>query len=142
MSARSRRAESSVPKVADGVGKVVSPTNGAQRSYAVPTGPRDALGTPISARMVLDLPPEVLEAVAERAAVLVAQGVGAAPEPWIGVDEAADYLCCPKSRVYRLVSRSKGHRESNPIPFAKDGSRVLFRRSELDRWIERGGASS
>jgi excisionase family DNA binding protein len=53
---------------------------------------------------------------------------------WIGVDQAARHLACPKSRLYSLVSARR-------IPFNKDGSRVLFRRNELDEWVRAGGAT-
>ncbi len=51
---------------------------------------------------------------------------------WLTVGETAEYLRCPKSRVYSLVSARR-------IPFVKDGSRTLFRRSELDAWLRAGG---
>ena len=45
----------------------------------------------------------------------------AQPDGWLTVAEAAEYLRCPKSRVYSLVSAKR-------IPFAKDYvmSKVLF----------------
>jgi excisionase family DNA binding protein len=90
---------------------------------------------PISARLAFDLPSDVLNQIAERAARLIAQGKAGAPEPWIGVDQAAEHLACPKSRVYRLVSR-------RAIPFEKDGARLLFKRSVLDAWVSAGGAEA
>jgi excisionase family DNA binding protein len=72
--------------------------------------------------------------VAERAADLVAERIDAAVEPegWVGVDVAAKDLACPKSRVYALAS-------AGCIPHAKDGSRLLFKRSQLDTWVQAGG---
>jgi excisionase family DNA binding protein len=84
------------------------------------------------------LPPEFVEAVAQRAADLLADRMSPPVEPWIGVDEAAEHLACPVSRIYRLVSLAKG-RQANPVPYCKDGQRLLFRRSELDAWAGRGG---
>jgi excisionase family DNA binding protein len=52
---------------------------------------------------------------------------------WLAVDAAAAHLACPKSRLYALVSAGR-------IPFHKDGSRLLFRRDELDAWVRNGGA--
>jgi excisionase family DNA binding protein len=46
---------------------------------------------------------------------------------------ASEFLACPSSRVYSLVSARR-------IPHHRDGSRLLFRRSELDEWVQRGGA--
>lgn len=50
------------------------------------------------------------------------------PEAWVGVQEAAAYLNCHRQRIYNLVS-------DRTIPFRKDGSRLLFRLSELDDWL-------
>lgn len=82
--------------------------------------------------LAIPLPPELVEAVAARAAELVAERLEPAPEPYLDVDGAAAYLACPKSRVYALASAGR-------IPVRRDGSRLLFRASELDAWLERGG---
>jgi excisionase family DNA binding protein len=74
------------------------------------------------------LPEELVERIARKAAALVERE----PEAWVGVPEAAAHLNAPKSRVYALV-------ESGRLPHEKDGTRLLFRRSELDRWLENGG---
>jgi excisionase family DNA binding protein len=44
---------------------------------------------------------------------------------WLNVNAAAAHLACPASRLYALVSARR-------IPFAKDGSRLLFDRGQLD----------
>jgi excisionase family DNA binding protein len=77
------------------------------------------------------VPDELVEAVAHRAAELLAGRLP--PDPWLDVAGAAEYLACPPSRIYALVSACR-------IPVHRDGSRLLFRRSELDLWVERGGA--
>jgi len=51
--------------------------------------------------------------------------------------EAARHLGCKRQRIYDLVAR----RQASAIPHRKEGARLLFRLSELDRWIERGGAA-
>lgn len=79
----------------------------------------------------LAVPDELVEAVARRAAELAADML--APEPWLDVAAAGEHLACPPSRVYALVSAGR-------IPVHRDGSRLLFRRAELDRWVEAGGA--
>ena len=61
------------------------------------------------------------------------------PEGWIGAKEAAGYLSCPVSRVYAEVSRTKDPRNPNPIPYEREGQRLLFRRGDLDEWVRRGG---
>jgi excisionase family DNA binding protein len=76
--------------------------------------------------------PELIEAIAARAAELVAERVEPV-EPWIGVQQAAEHLGCTASRIYTLVSARR-------IPHEHDGSRVLFKRSALDGWVEQGGA--
>jgi hypothetical protein len=51
-------------------------------------------------RITFDLPHEVIESIAELAAEIAAERLNLEPEPWIGVDEAADHLDCPRSRIY------------------------------------------
>ena len=80
----------------------------------------------------MTVPPELFERIAERAAELVTERDGAT-DPWLTVAEAAEHLRCTPSRMYSLVSARR-------IPFHKDGSRTLFRRSELDEWVRSGGA--
>jgi excisionase family DNA binding protein len=53
--------------------------------------------------------------------------------PWLTTEEAAEYLRCPASRVYKLASR-------RAIPVHKDGRRSLYRCDELDAFIAAGGA--
>lgn len=83
-------------------------------------------------RVSITFPPEFIEAVAARAAELVAPR-GPEPAGFLDVAGAAEYLACPKSRIYSLVSARR-------IPFYKDGSRTLFDRAELRRYVEKGGA--
>jgi excisionase family DNA binding protein len=80
----------------------------------------------------INVPNEVIETVAERVATRLGEHLGPEPEPWVGVERAADHLACPKSRIYDLVSARR-------IPHQRDGSRLLFRRSDLDAWVTRGG---
>jgi excisionase family DNA binding protein len=51
-----------------------------------------------------------------------------APEPWVDVAGAAEHLACKRQRIYDLVHAKR-------IPHHRDGSRLLFRRSELDVWL-------
>lgn len=82
-------------------------------------------------QVLLDaLDDDALDTLAER--LLPHLKTPAQPDGWLTVGEAAEYLRCPKSRVYSLVSARR-------IPFVKDGSRTLFRRSELDSWLRVGG---
>lgn len=83
--------------------------------------------------LALVLPDEFLDAIVER--VTEALGERAAPEDrWLTVAEAAEHVRCPTSRVYSLAATKPPR-----IPVHRDGSRLLFRRSELDAWVESGG---
>jgi excisionase family DNA binding protein len=83
--------------------------------------------------VAVPVPPELVEAVAVRVAELLADRPPVEPDPWLDVAGAADYLACPPSRIYALVSADR-------VPVHRDGSRLLFRRDELDRFVEQGGA--
>lgn len=82
-------------------------------------------------RLKVEVPDELVEAVARRVAELAAALIG--PAPWLDVAGAAEHLCCPHSRLYALVSAKR-------IPHDRDGSRLLFDRAELDAWVRHGGA--
>ncbi len=83
----------------------------------------------------IDLPPELLDALASRVEQLLEERVGERreAEAWMRCEQAAEYLACPRSRIYALASARR-------IPHRKDGSRLLFRASELDAWLDLGGA--
>jgi len=98
--------------------------------------PQALRSLPNPERMSIEVPDAFLEAVARRVAeMLAAQDQG--PEPWLTVVQAAEHLACPKSRIYALTTR----RGRDRIPHQKDGSRLLFRASELDAWLESGGGT-
>lgn len=82
-----------------------------------------------------DLPADLLEAIAERAADLLADRTPAPADGWLrGADKIATYIDAPRSRVYALAT-------CNPprIPVHRDGSALIARRSELDAWLASGG---
>jgi hypothetical protein len=81
--------------------------------------------------LTIDLPPELVEDLAERVARILAAD-STPPEPWVTVKDAAAHLACKPQRVYDLCSR----RDATRLPHRKDGSRLLFRLSELDRYLE------
>ena len=68
---------------------------------------------------------EDVERVAQR---VVALSSDAPPDPWLDVDEAADYLRCSRQRIYDLASMGR-------LSVGKDGRRSLFRRSTLDAYL-------
>lgn len=84
----------------------------------------------------LELPAELVEAIATRAADLVAER--SAPNGdggWLrGADKIAAYLDCPRSRIYGLAACKPPR-----IPVHRDGSALVARRSELDAWVRAGG---
>jgi hypothetical protein len=86
--------------------------------------------------LALTLPPAVLDLIVERVTERLA-GDRVGVERWIGVPEAAAHLGCKPQRIYDLVCR----RASSGIPHRKEGNRLLFKLSQLDRWIESGGAA-
>ena len=77
-------------------------------------------------------PPDRVEAIAARAAELVADRPREA-DGFLDVAGAAEFLACPPSRIYALVSARR-------IPHHRDGSRLLFDRDELRAWVRAGGA--
>jgi excisionase family DNA binding protein len=50
-------------------------------------------------------------------------------EQYLNVSQAAAYLTLSKSTVYQYLHYKK-------IPFLKIGERVIFSKSELDKWIK------
>lgn len=100
---------------------------------AIPLSPAQTFESrfPSNARVQLGMPPELLEAIAERAADLLAERQAATVAPLLTVEQAAAYLACKPKRVYDLCSQRR-------LPFAKDGSRTLLRRADLDAYLEAG----
>jgi excisionase family DNA binding protein len=86
--------------------------------------------------LALTVPDALVAAIASRVVELMGDTLPTAvvaPEPWIGVDDAAAHLACPRSRIYALASAGR-------LPHHKDGSRLLFKASELDEYVLGGGA--
>lgn len=82
----------------------------------------------------IDITEAMVERIAERAAEMLAdRQAEPVADGFLDVDAAADFLCCPKSRVYSLVSAKR-------IPHHRDGSRLLFDRQELRAYVCNGGA--
>jgi hypothetical protein len=86
------------------------------------------------AALRLEIDAELIEQIAERAAELMGERSGQrAEDGWLrGADRIAAYIDAPRSRVYALVSVGR-------IPVHHDGSALIARRSELDRWLVQGG---
>ncbi len=103
----------------------MTPTVPPLRSEPIPAKPNGGA-------LLLDVPREMVEQIAERVVEIMAEHEALAASPWLTVTETADYLRCPTSRVYALTSAGR-------IPHVKDGSRTLFNRGELDAWLRAGG---
>ena len=86
------------------------------------------------AALRVEIDEELIEQIAERAAELIGERTEAkVPDGWLrGADRIAAYIDAPRSRVYALVSARR-------IPVHHDGSALIARRSELDRWLVQGG---
>ncbi len=81
--------------------------------------------------LTIQISPEAIEAIAQRAAEIVATS-DEGHRKWLSVAEAAEYLGRSTSSIYSLVSARR-------IPHEKDGSRVVFKASVLDEWVGDGG---
>jgi excisionase family DNA binding protein len=78
--------------------------------------------------VTLDLPAEVLEQIAQRAAAIVAEREAPAT-PWLDTKGAAAHLCCGTDRIHDLVQLGK-------LTPRRDGRRLLFRPADLDAYLE------
>ena len=85
------------------------------------------------AAVTLDIADEMVERIAERAAELFADRQSAMVGGYLDVAGAAEFLACPRSRIYALVSARR-------LPHHHDGSRLLFDREELREYVRNGGA--
>jgi hypothetical protein len=75
----------------------------------------------------------LVEAITAEVAELVMVPDSEPEDGWLrGADRIAAYIDCPRSRVYALTSARR-------IPVHHDGSALVARRSELDRWLRDGG---
>lgn len=75
---------------------------------------------------------DALDALAEKLASRLAVP---APDGWLrGAQRIAEYIDAPTSRVYALTS-------ARSIPCERDGSHLIARKSDLDRWLRAGGAT-
>jgi len=60
-------------------------------------------------------------------------GPRAMSEPWVSVDEVSGHLGVAKDTIYRWI-------ESRGLPAHRVGRLWKFKLSEVDVWVERGGA--
>ena len=102
---------------------------GEKATPAAPAHPAaDVRGAERMNGLALAVPVELVDAIACRVAELLADQ--SQPAGYLDVAEAAEYLRCPKSRIYELASAKR-------LAHERDGRRLLFRRSDLDAVLER-----
>jgi hypothetical protein len=77
---------------------------------------------PPAATLVLVDPDQLAAALATR---LGAAASDQRDDEWLDVAAAARHLCCPASRIYDLKAAGR-------LRYAKEGTRLLFRRDWLD----------
>lgn len=78
-------------------------------------------------RLAEKLAPRLLERIP--ALALAARSASEKKAAWLNSDQAAEYLGCPRSRIHDLVQLGK-------LEPRRDGRRLLFRREELDAYLE------
>ncbi len=77
----------------------------------------------------LPLPAELIDALGDRVAERVLERMSDRSSPWLTVDDAASYTGLSKDALYKLTA-------AKAIPHAKPGKRLLFKREELDAWLD------
>jgi hypothetical protein len=82
-----------------------------------------------SIEVAVMLPAIGLAQLEERIVRSVLTNLPEAGSPWMNLEAAARYLDWPQKRVYNLVA-------CNEILHRKQGGRLLFRRGELDIWLD------
>jgi len=76
--------------------------------------------------LALTLPAAAIEAIAQRAAEIVAERLGSdGGSPWLTREQAAAYLSVPVSRLEK----------DKTVPAHRWDGRVLYNRGELDEWL-------
>ena len=90
----------------------------------------------LAAALLAELSDADLDQLAELLAPRLGVRLGheyAESDGFLDVPGAAEFLACPPSRIYALVSTQR-------IPHHRDGSRLLFDRAELREYVRNGGA--
>lgn len=64
---------------------------------------------------------------------LACSGARPMSEPWVSVDEVSTHLGVAKDTIYRWI-------DSRGLPAHRVGRLWKFKLSEVDAWVERGGA--
>lgn len=81
--------------------------------------------------LLAELDDDALDALADRLAPLLEKRLGRSPQlAWLNAEQAAAYMACTRRRLYDLV-------QLREIPSHRDGRRLLFRRDDLQAYLER-----
>jgi excisionase family DNA binding protein len=91
--------------------------------------PGDVRGVQQANPFGLEIPDGLLDALAERVADHLADRVVPAPAAYLTVEEAAEYLRRPRSRIYDLVAAKR-------LRHRRDGRTLLFRHEDLDGCLD------
>src|SRR5438105_638797 len=75
----------------------------------------------------VNVSPELVEDIAQRVVEILD---GRESSPWLNTEQAAEYIAAPTSRIYDLVSMGR-------LDPARDGTRLLFHRRDLDGYLGR-----
>ncbi len=86
------------------------------------------VGAQVSDHFPIPVPRELLDYHAAKVAEELATRMTPPPQPYMNVDDAAEYLACGKRRIYDLVERGT-------VACYRDGKRLLFRREDLDSYV-------
>jgi hypothetical protein len=90
------------------------------------------------AGVALELPGHLLEAIAQRAAELVAEKLSAqaagGEDRWLSTRDAAAYAGCTVNALHKAMARGEVEFEQEGL-----GAKAWFRKSHIDRWRARGG---
>ena len=84
---------------------------------------------PATLVLTVELSPEQLDALAALVATRLGGLAGPTPATWVDARGAAAYLACGVGRIHDLVALGK-------VTPRRDGRRLLFRRDDLDAYLE------
>lgn len=96
--------------------------------------PPEPAREPLGLKLEIDLTSEQLDQLADRVVARIGTR-GEGTPALLDADEAAKYLRCGTQRLYNLKSEGR-------IKYVKDGSRLLFRRADLDDYLEKSTAKA
>jgi excisionase family DNA binding protein len=79
--------------------------------------------------IIVTLSDEQVRAIAEQAAAIMREQQTSSAPTWLNTSDAAGYIAAKPGRVHDLVQLGR-------LTPRRDGRRLLFRRDELDTYLE------